>query len=140
MPVVTHNDTTLTFTMDGVDYACQLLEPQLVRPSKGDATTRKTACGDTISEPPETGTDGSITGDAVADYGASGITVGLDAALDETVDIVWTEQVSTARQRVWTGKGVVKPITRTFRSGRLSAHDLTISLTEETSNAYSNIV
>jgi hypothetical protein len=140
MPVVTHNDTTLVLTIAGTDFACQLLDPQIVRPNQGSATTRKTACGDTISEPPETGNDGSITGDAVADYSATGITVALEDNLDQVVDVVWTSKVDSGRERVWTGKAKVEPITRTFRSGRLSAHDVNLTLTEETSNVYQDTV
>lgn len=134
----THTDVALSFTVDGVEYACQLVDPTLIRPWAGEGATVVVACGDRVTEPPESPENGSITGTAYADYSDTGISVGLDAALGQTVDIVWTEQVSTDRQRIWTGKGQVRPMTRAFTAARNSRHDIDIVLTEETGNTYSD--
>jgi len=141
MAVNTSTDVTLSFTVDTVEYGCQLRNgATLQRPWAGEGRTFVTACGEQLSEPPDTPADGQIRGDVLADYSATGVTVGMDAALGQEVDIVWTEQVSGDRQRVWTGRGLVQPITRTWNAGRLSGHDLVISLVSEASNVYEDVV
>ena len=140
MPVVATRDVSLTMTIDAVSVECQLLDPQLVRPSYGAGQTDTVACGDEVARPGDTLTNGRISGDVIADYSASGVSRVLDEKLDQVADVVWTETVTDGTDthtRTWTGKALIGPVTRTFTAGRQSRHDLTLELVSETSCIYS---
>ena len=139
MPAVPTRDVSLTLSVDSTQVECQLLDPQMVRPAYGAGDTVTVACGDEVGVPGDRLTNGSISGDVIADYSTTGVTKVLDENLDQEVDVVWAETVtdgSNTYTRTWTGKALVGPITRTFTAGRQSRHDLNLELTSETSLVY----
>lgn len=141
MPAVATRDVSLTVTVDTTSVECQLIDPQIVRPSFGSGDTVTVSCGDDVPVPGEKLTNGSIGGDVIADYSPTGITRLLDENLDAQVDVIWVETVTDGAvqyTRTWTGTALVGPITRTFTAGRQSRHNLALDLTSEASLVYAD--
>ena len=142
MPNVATRDVSLTLSIGGTAVECQLLDPEIVRPSYGAGDTETVACGDEVAVPGDRLTNGSITGNVIADYSTTGVTKVLDENLDAEVAVVWEETVNdgtTSHTRTWTGQALVGLITRTFTAGRQSRHDLNLELVSETSIVYATV-
>lgn len=133
--MTTQRDVSMTFDIGGTDQACQLIDPQTVRPSYGAGTTERNACGNDVTVPADQISNGSISGTVVADYGPTGITRWLDDNLDTEQAVTLVETVTTdgdqTYTRTWTATVLVGPITRTFTAGRQSRHDLSLTVTAE---------
>jgi hypothetical protein len=131
MPPTTQTDALLTLTLDGTDYACQIIDAEFTFPGKGTAQVVPVACGDTVSEPGDP-VPGSISGNVLKDTGPDGITRALIEALttDAEMDYVWTEGADDAAGRmVVTGKCRVAGHVQTFAPDKMGRHalDLTVS-------------
>ncbi len=138
MPAVINKDVTLTFTFDGQTVECQLLDPVRERPHYAVGETLTTACGDEVVVPADTITNGSITGEVLADYNDNGISNMLEQALGTVVAFTWVEEVKTPDEATthtitWIGEAFVPPLSRPFTAKRYSRHDLNLEVTSETS-------
>ena len=137
MAVNSFKDLTLSFVVNGVEIACQLQEPQWVRPWAGEGSTTQLACGDILAEPAETPALGSISGNVLQDVTDAGVTKMLHEQLGNEVTLAIVETVEsqppggTNRTVTYSGTVKVLPITRTWRSGRYSFHDLNLSWISE---------
>ena len=143
MAVNTHKDVTLSFTLGGTEVACQLQEPDIIRPWAGSGNTTTMACGDILAEDSETPESGSISGNVAADYSDAGVTKLLDEQLGNVVGFTWIETVDGTpnRTRTLAGNAKVLPITRTWRHGRYAFHDLNLEFVEETAApVYADVV
>jgi hypothetical protein len=131
MPAVTQTDATLVLSLDGTDYACQVIDAEFTYPGKGTAQTIPVACGDVVSEPGDP-QPGSITGNVLKDTGADGITRALIQALesDSEFDYVWTEGADDDAARISiAGRCRVAGHVQTFAPDKMGRHalDLTVS-------------
>lgn len=138
IPAVINKDVTVTFTFNGTTVECQLLDPSRVRPFFPVGETLVTACAEEVVVPSDAQTNGSITGEVLADYAATGISTLLENAIGTVVDFTWVEEVTTADEAsthtvTWVGKCFVPAINREFTAKRYSRHDLNLEVTAETS-------
>lgn len=146
MAVTSFKDLSLSFAVNGVEIACQLQEPQWTRPWAGEGQTTQLACGDVLAEPAETPTLGSITGNVLQDVTDAGVTKMLHDQLGNEVSLTIVETVEavpagTNRTVTYSGTVKVLPITRTWRSGRYSFHDLNLSwISEDAPPAFADVV
>jgi hypothetical protein len=131
MPTTTQKDAVLVLSLDGADYACQVINAEFAYPGKGEATTIPVACGgDPVSEPGSP-TNGSISGEVFKDTGATGITRALITALESEaeMDYIWTEGADDAADRISiTGKCRVAGHTQTFAPDTTGRHALNLSV------------
>jgi len=129
MPAVTQVDKVLRLTLDGVDYACQVIDGALEFPNQGTADTVAVACGDKVAEPGDP-QPGSITGTVFKDTSAAGITRALAAALTASSELsyVWTENAGTAQEWIVTGKCRVNGLTVDFTPDKYGRHPLDLSV------------
>ena len=135
MSVVTSKDLTLSFTLGGNEYACPLQDPEWTRPWSGTGSTTQLACGDVLAEGADTPELGSITGNVAADPTDIGITKWLHDNLGQeaTFTLVETLEVEGGNRTVtYSGTCRVLPITRTWRVGRYSFHNLNLEWVSET--------
>lgn len=138
MPAVLNRDVSLSFTFNGQTVECQLSDPSRVRPFYDVGETLTVACGDDVSIPADTITNGSISGTVLADYAATGISTLLEEAIGTSVQFTWVETVTTdddvtTYTITWMGTAHVPAINRTFTAKRVSRHDLNLVVTAEAS-------
>lgn len=138
MPVTTNRTVSLSATFDGTEVACQLRDATMTRPYYDIGESLTMACGDDYTTPADDITQGSLTGTVQADWSAAGVSTFLQESLGQSIDVVWTETVTTddagtTYTLTWTGVGFVRPITREWRAKGVDYHNVDIVLTSETS-------
>lgn len=136
MPVNLSHDVTLTATINGTNVECQLIDPTRVRPFYDLGETVTVACGDSVDLPADEQTNGSITGEVLADYEATGISTLLEEGIGTSVPFTWTEEVHSSDGTIvytiqWEGTAFIPPINRGFTAKRASRHDLNLAVTAE---------
>lgn len=130
MPVSTQKDAMLVLSLDGTDYACQVIDAAYQMAAPGEATPVPVACGDTVSEPGDPAV-GSISGNVFKDTSANGITRALaQAAVDGTeFDYVYTESDADGYAMSWSGKCTVPAFAINFTPDKFGRHPLNLSVT-----------
>jgi len=131
----TQKDTELSLTLDGVEYACQVIDGSLTWPARSEPTLVPVACGDKVAEP-GTPTNGTITGTVYKDQSATGITRVLITALesDADIDFVWTENVDGPTGEILTVTGTCRVTSheQVFTPDTLGRHPLALTVTAST--------
>lgn len=133
--MTTQKDAELSLTLDGEEYACQVIDGTLSWPSRGEPTTTPVACGDKVTEP-GTITNGSISGTVFKDHSATGITRALITALEADADMafVWTENANGATGEILTVTGTCRVASheQVFTPDTLGRHPLALTVTDST--------
>jgi len=133
--MATQKDAELSLTLDGEEFACQVINGTLTWPSRSEPTLVPVACGDKVAEP-GTPSNGSISGEVYKDTSATGITRALITALeaDATLAFIWTENVGGPVGSVLTVEGecVVSSHEQVFTPDTLGRHPLNLSVTSST--------
>lgn len=129
MPVSTQKDATLVLTIDGTDYACQVVNASYQMAAPGGATIVPVACGDTVAEPGDPA-QGSISGEVYKDTSASGITRALAtlALSGDTVQYVYTESDAGGYEMSWSGDCTVPAFAINFAPDKFGRHPLNLSV------------
>lgn len=129
MPVSTQKDAVLVLSLDGTDYACQVVNASYQMAAPGEATPVPVACGDTVSEPGDPAT-GSISGEVFKDTSATGITRVLAAAAvaGTELDYVYTEEDAAGYEMSWSGTCTVPAFAIDFAPDKFGRHALALSV------------
>ena len=130
MPSNVAKDATLVLSLDGTDYACQVVNASYQMAAPGDSTPVPVACGDTVSEPGDP-SNGSISGEVYKDLGATGITRVLAtlALSGAEADYVYTETDGNGADMSWTGKCTVPAFAIDFAPDKFGRHSLSLNVT-----------
>lgn len=135
MPATTQRDRELSLTVDGEEYACQVIDGSLSWPSRAEPTLTPVACGDTVTEP-GTLSNGTITGTVYKDHTASGITRALITALEADAELpfIWRENVGDPAGTILVVTGVARVSSheQVFTPDTLGRHPLALTVTSAT--------
>ena len=129
MPSNVAKDATLVLSLDGTDYACQVVNASYQMAAPGDSTPVPVACGETVSEPGDP-QNGSISGEVYKDVGASGITRVLAtlALSGGEADYIYTETDGNGETMSWTGKATVPAFAIDFNPDKYGRHTLSLNV------------
>lgn len=129
MPTNVAKDATLVLSIDGTDYACQVVDASYTMAAPGDSTPVAVACGDTVSEPGDP-SNGSISGSVFKDTGTTGITRALAtlALSGAEVPYIYTENDGT-NDLSWSGVATVPAFGIDFAPDKYGRHSLALNVT-----------
>lgn len=129
----TQIDAVLTFTVDGADYACQLLTPSFTPAWAGEGDLLYPACGGAVEvDPPEQAERGSITGEALKDTLPDGLTRVLLEKLGQQVPFTYVENPGELHELSIDGEALITPFTLGWRQNRLGRHDINLTVLSQT--------
>lgn len=130
MPVTTQQDALLKITLDGTDFACQVINASFTPAAPGESTPIPVACGDTVSEPGDP-SNGSISGEVFKDTSATGITrvLAQAAVSGAEFDYQYVENDGTPHEMTWSGKATVPQFGIDFAPSKTGRHPLNLTLT-----------
>jgi hypothetical protein len=120
-------DAALSLSIDGAEYACQVINAEFIPPSSGTGTTVRTACGGTVKEPGDPA-DGTISGEVFKDLSEGGITRALIEARESTVPYVYRETDAAGVSLTWTGDLFVPVFGVPFTPDKYGRHPLSLQV------------
>ena len=137
MPTNVAKDATLVLSIDGTDYACQVVNASYTPAAPGDSTPIPVACGDVVSEPGDP-SNGAISGEVYKDLGATGITRVLAgmATSGAEADYVYTETDSNGETMSWSGQCTVPAFPIDFAPDKYGRHTLDLNVSTSVLAAY----
>jgi hypothetical protein len=133
MAVTTQPNVSLVVSLDGTDYACQVIDASFKPPGVGAATITETACPDGIVAEPGAKAEGSLTGNVFADSSDAGITWALAQAYETDATLAyivtfWPELGPTNGMQ-WTGEARVNSFQQDFAKPGIGKHPLDLAIT-----------
>jgi hypothetical protein len=136
MPVNTQPNVSLVVSLDGVDYACQVIDASFTPPGVGASTVTETACPSGVVAEPGSISAGSFTGNVFADSLDSGITWVLAQAFEAQSELdyivtFWPELGPTKAMQ-YTGTAKVASFTLDFAKPGIGKHALELELSTAT--------
>ena len=132
MAVTTQTNHSLVVSLDGTDYACQVIDASFTPPGIGSSTITETACPDGVVAEPGSISNGSLTGTVFADSGPTGITWALAQAYEANAELAyiftaWPDLVDTGGM-VYTGTGRVASFQIDFSKPGVGKHPLNLEI------------
>lgn len=133
MAVNTQPNVSLVVSLDGVDYACQVIDASFKPPGVGSSTVTETACPSGVVSEPGAIASGSLTGTVFADTTDTGITWVLaqsfeaNAAELDYIYTVWPELGATKAMQ-YTGTARVASFQVDFAKPGLGKHPIDLEI------------
>jgi hypothetical protein len=132
MPVNTQPNVSLVVSLDGVDYACQVIDASFKPPGVGATTVTETACPEGRVAEPGSVAAGSLTGTAFTDSLDAGITWVLAQAYetDAILDIVVTfwPELGPTKAMQYTGTARVNSYQLDFAKPGMGKHPIDLEV------------
>jgi hypothetical protein len=132
MTVNTQQNVSLVVSLDGVDYACQVIDASFKPPGVGATTVTETACPEGRVAEPGSVAAGSLTGTAFTDSLDAGITYVLAQAYetDATLDIVVTfwPELGPTKAMQYTGTARVNSYQLDFAKPGMGKHPIDLEV------------
>jgi len=136
MPVNTQPNVSLVVSLDGVDYACQVIDASFKPPGVGATTVTETACPSGVVAEPGAAAAGTLTGNVFADSLDAGITWVLAQAYenDQAFDYIftiWSDLGPTIAMQ-FTGQARVNSFQLDFAKPGIGKHPLDLEIVTAT--------
>lgn len=132
MSVNTQPNVSLVVSLDGTDYACQVIDVSFKPPGVGATTVTETACPDGRVAEPGSVAAGSLTGNAFTDSTDVGITWILAQAYetDAEIDFILTfhPELGPTKAMQWTGTARVNSYQLDFAKPGVGKHPLDLEV------------
>jgi len=138
MPVNTQPNVSLVVSLDGVDYACQVIDASFKPPGVGATTVTETACPSGVVAEPGAAEAGSFTGNVFADSMDAGITYVLAQAALPQVDaefdyiITFWPELGPTKAMQYTGQARVNSFQLDFAKPGIGKHPLDLEIVTAT--------
>lgn len=135
MPTVQQTNSSVSLTIDGVEYNCQFTTVSWTPGGSGAPDVMLTACPDGVVASPGSYSPAVLSGTVAGDTSDTGVTTALlDAVEDDTpVEVVYTmfnDQGATIAWQ-WTFTAHVAPFELPFSRPGTFMHDLTLTGTSK---------
>ena len=132
MAVNTQPNVSLVVSLDGTDYACQVIDASFKPPGVGASTVTETACPSGVVAEPGGIEAGALTGNVFSDSLATGITYVLAQSYEtqgefDYIVTFWPELGPTKAMQ-YTGKAKVASFTLDFAKPGIGKHALDLEL------------
>jgi hypothetical protein len=133
----TQPNVSLVVSLDGVDYACQVIDASFKPPGVGASTITETACPSGVVAEPGSIEAGSFTGNVFADSLDAGITWVLAQAYEDQsseLDYIVTfwPELGPTKAMQYTGKAKVASFQLDFAKPGIGKHPLHLELSTAT--------
>jgi len=136
MPVNTQPNVSLVVSLDGVDYACQVIDASFKPPGVGATTVTETACPSGVVAEPGAAAAGTFTGNAFGDSLEAGITWVLAQAFEtnEEFDYIITfwPELGPTKAMQYTGQARVNSFQLDFAKPGIGKHPLDLEIVTAT--------
>jgi len=136
MAVNTQPNVSLVVSLDGVDYACQVIDASFKPPGVGATTVTETACPSGVVAEPGAAAAGTFTGNVFSDSLDAGITWVLAQAYetDEEFDYIITfwPELGPTKAIQYTGQARVNSFQLDFAKPGIGKHPLDLEIVTAT--------
>lgn len=131
MAVNSHDNNSLSLTLDAAQFNCQVIDLKFKPPANGKPKLVRTACPDGVVAEPGEAQPGTLTGNVYADAADDGVTDVLLAAQETGAEIayvltLWNDIPAQATR--WTGTATVDEIELGFEKPGKAKHPVSMSI------------
>lgn len=132
MTVNSQKNVSLVVSLDGVDYACQVIDASFSPPGIGSSTITETACPDGAVAEPGAIAAGTLTGTVFADTSDAGITWALAQAYEANAEIAYIytlyPELGPTHAMQYTGTARVASFSVDFLKPGLGKHPIDLEI------------
>jgi ribosomal protein L18 len=136
MAVVTQPNVSLVVSLDGQDYACQVIDASFKPPGVGASTVTETACPSGVVAEPGSIEAGTFTGNVFADSLDAGVTYVLALAYETQSEfdyiVTFWPELGPTKAMQYTGRAKVASFQLDFAKPGIGKHPLDLELSTAT--------
>lgn len=136
MPVNTQPNVSLVVSLDGTDYACQVIDATFTPPGVGATTVTETACPSGVVAEPGGAEAGSFSGSVFSDSLDAGVTWVIAQAFETNAEfdyiITFWPELGPTKAMQYTGQARVNSFQLDFAKPGIGKHPLDLEIVTAT--------